>query len=142
MENSGHSNIIPPKHGEIRNPNGRPKGLRNRKTIYRELLEMAASAKFNKTQSLDILGEEGGAVSQATIGDQIAAAVVIAALKGDLNAAREAMDSAHGKLTDKLDNSHSFVKMDSVEVNVGDKKRAALNFDIGSAPLHEAKEEE
>ncbi len=140
MENKGHSNIIPPKHGEIRNPNGRPKGLRNRKTIYRELLEMAASAKFNKIQSYDILGEDGGDVSQSTIGDQIAAAVVIAALKGDINAAREAMDSAHGKIADKLDNRHSFNQMPTVEAGVGDKK-APLSFDIGENPANEADEE-
>jgi hypothetical protein len=29
-------NLIPPKPGEVRNPNGRPKGSKNRSTIARK----------------------------------------------------------------------------------------------------------
>ncbi len=36
--NAGASNLIPPVQGEVRNPNGRPKGVPNRKTILNYLL--------------------------------------------------------------------------------------------------------
>jgi hypothetical protein len=38
-------NIIPPQHGEVRNPNGRPKGSKNRSTIARKWLETIQSQR-------------------------------------------------------------------------------------------------
>jgi hypothetical protein len=37
MANEQH--LIPPKHGEIRNPNGRPKGVKNKLTQLRKLIK-------------------------------------------------------------------------------------------------------
>lgn len=34
-----NGNLIPPKKGEVRNPNGKPKGTRNLSTIIKGLLE-------------------------------------------------------------------------------------------------------
>ncbi len=47
----GHDNLIPAKKGEVRNPNGRPRGARDVKTIIRE-----AMMKIGQTQGMT--GEE------------------------------------------------------------------------------------
>lgn len=61
---------------------GRPKGARNRSTIYR--------------QHLEALGKKGQVV------DDIVLAAIDKALTGDINALKELMDSGYGKNPDKL----------------------------------------
>ena len=61
---------------------GRPKGARNRSTIYREHLEK--------------LGKKGQVV------DDIVLAAIDKALSGDINALKELMDSGYGKVADKV----------------------------------------
>lgn len=61
---------------------GRPKGSRNRSTIYRQHLEK--------------LGKKGQVV------DDIVLAAIDKALTGDINALKELMDSGYGKNPDKL----------------------------------------
>ena len=79
-----NGNMIPPVKGEIRNPNGRPKGSRNRSTIVREMLEaLHASGRPNV--------------------DAMTAAIVNKALNGDVMAWDKLMDSGYGKITDKTD---------------------------------------
>jgi hypothetical protein len=51
-------NIIPPQHGEVRNPNGRPKGSKNRSTIARKWLETIQSAKNPITGEDEKLSQE------------------------------------------------------------------------------------
>lgn len=133
---------------------GRPKGSRNRSTIYRELIEQAALAAVNKKQAQALSGDdvkEGEEIelNQQTIADQVAAAVLIKALGGDIPAAREVMDSAHGKLTDKIEQTGNFSRMGRVTTSVttgeGDQretKSTELEFDVGLPPAHESKEEE
>jgi ATP/maltotriose-dependent transcriptional regulator MalT len=87
-------NIIPPVHGEIRNPKGRGKGVRNRATIYREVLELAAKANGI---TLDTLPPD------ADMATAIAYSIAMKAYHdGDVPAAREAFDSAFGKNADVL----------------------------------------
>jgi len=73
-------------HGFHLNPEninlaGKPKGARNRRTIYREHLEK--------------MGKNGQVV------DDIVLAAIARALKGDMNAVKELMDSGYGKVPDK-----------------------------------------
>ncbi len=75
-------NLIPAKPGEIRNPNGKPKGTRNRSTIVREWLEMQKDGEPNI--------------------DRVMRALIKKASDGDVPAIREALDSAYGKNPDKL----------------------------------------
>ncbi len=138
----GNGNLIPPKKGEVRNPKGRGKGVRNRQTIFKEMLERVAFKEITKKQSTE-LSQDGELIEQGTVADQVAAAVLIQALKGDIPAAREIMDSGYGKLTDKLDNLHSFTAMGRVTATLStgegeeEKEAIALSFDVGGDPLHD-----
>ena len=86
-------NIIPPKPGEVRNPNGRPKGSRNRSTIAREWLEMEMQQNNPITKQKE----------KMQVQDAVTLALIGKALKGDVAAFRELMDSAYGKLINNLD---------------------------------------
>ena len=83
-------NLIPAKKGEIRNPKGRGKGARNRKTIVREWLMVEQKFKNPLTGQEEIL-------SQADI---MTLAIISKARKGDVAAFRELMDSGFGKNTE------------------------------------------
>ena len=82
MANPG--NLKPIQPGEVRNPNGRPKGSLNRSTIVKEIL----------------LGLH---VSGVTNAEAATIAVLEKALSGDTTAWEKLMDSGFGKLTDKTD---------------------------------------
>ena len=83
-------NLIPAKKGEIRNPKGRGKGARNRKTIVREWLMVEQEIKNPITGTVETL-------SQADI---MTLSLISKARKGDVAAFRELMDSGFGKNTD------------------------------------------
>ena len=75
------------------NPNGRPKGLRNRSTIVREWLETTYK-KINP-----ITGQN----ETLQIQDHLVISLIGKALKGDVQAFRELFDSGHGKVSELLD---------------------------------------
>jgi uncharacterized protein DUF5681 len=75
--------IRPWVKGQSGNPKGRPPGIRNRSTIYREWLECKATDQADGDKS-----------------DQIARSLIEKACKGDIEAAREIFDSAFGKLAE------------------------------------------
>jgi hypothetical protein len=85
--NAGHANLIPASPGEVRNPSGRPKGSRNRSTIVREILDLMHES-----------GQTYEYVSTKAVAEKAAA--------GDVTAWDKLMDSAHGKLSDKIDLDH------------------------------------
>jgi Family of unknown function (DUF5681) len=103
--------LKPFKSGQEWNGNaeGRPKGSRNRSTIVREWLEAKATD------------------GEGQIADQLVRALIKKAAQGDVAAFKELMDSGFGKLTDKVENQHSFTAMG--RVMVGTK---ALEFDVGN----------
>lgn len=78
----GIEHLTPYPPGISGNPAGKPKGARNRQTIYREHLE--------KT------GKSGQVV------DDIILAAIDKALTGDITALKELMDSGYGKVADKV----------------------------------------
>ena len=139
---ANNENLIPPKKGEIRNPNGRPKGLKNRQTLVREMLEKAAVKKFKGAQD-EAFGEDVGV---NTIQEQIIASLVLKAISGDVAATKELLDSGYGKLTEKIDNTHDYKKMESVEVKMvgdsGKEEAASLDFNVGGEALHDKIEAE
>jgi hypothetical protein len=74
------------KKGEVTNPNGRPKGSKNRSTIVRELLEYASKQKNVLTGEEETLTQE----------QAITLAMLLKAGKGDVNAYKALMDSSYG----------------------------------------------
>ena len=79
-------NLNPAIKGEVRNPNGRPKGSKNRSTIVKELLEFASSQKNVLTGEQETLTQE----------QAITLAMLLKAGKGDVNAYKALMDSCYG----------------------------------------------
>ena len=86
-------NIKPPKKGEVRNPNGRGKGVRNRSTIVKEWLSVEQSIKNPITSETEVLSQS----------DIMTLALISKARKGDVAAYKELMDSAFGKVQNTLD---------------------------------------
>lgn len=75
------------------NPNGRPKGLRNRSTIVREWLE----ATYKKVNPIT------GQQETLPIHDHLVISLIGKALKGDVQAFRELFDSGYGKVSELID---------------------------------------
>ena len=83
-------NLIPAQKGDVRNPNGRPLGSKNRATILREMAAFTMNGK-----SLD--GQE----IKATAEEFTMMALVRKAIEGDIMAIKEIQDTLYGKITDK-----------------------------------------
>lgn len=91
----GYKNLIPPVKGEIRNPNGRPLGAKNTKTILKRFLNLEMKQKNPFTQE-----DEKMSVLELMNLKQIANA-----LEGDLNAYKEIINRHEGLLTTKIDHT-------------------------------------
>jgi hypothetical protein len=83
---ANEQNLKPFEKGNNANPNGRPKGSRNRSTIVKELLEFASSQKNVLTGEQETLTQE----------QAITLAMLLKANKGDVNAYKALMDSCYG----------------------------------------------
>jgi hypothetical protein len=88
---------IPPKaaqftKGKSGNPKGKPKGARSRSTIARQWLEVEQDVKNPLTGQSERLQQQ----------DLMTLALIKKARAGDVNAFRELMDSAYGKLNQTL----------------------------------------
>ena len=79
-------NLIPAKKGEVRNPNGRPKGAKNRSTIARQWLEVNQSLKNPLTGEQELMSQE----------DLMTLAIIKKAREGDVAAYKALMDSGYG----------------------------------------------
>ena len=80
-------NLIPAQKGEIRNPNGRPKGVPNSKTRLLRLLELV------QIKNNPITGEK----EEFSVAEQLDLVVLQKAFKGDLKAYQELMDRLEGR---------------------------------------------
>ena len=87
------ANLIPPEKGEIRNPNGRPLGSKNTKTILERFLNLEMKQKNPFTQEMEDMS-----VLELMNLKQIANA-----LEGDLQAFKEIIDRHEGKVIAKTD---------------------------------------
>jgi hypothetical protein len=86
-------NNKPFKKGQSGNPNGRPKGKRNRSTLVREWLEVSQKVK----------NPISGVTEELEQQDIMTLALIKKAREGDVQAYRELMDSAHGKVIQTTD---------------------------------------
>ena len=89
-KNPNIENLKSFKKGDHGNPNGRPKGVKNRSTILKKWIEVNAKVKNPVTKQ-----EEGG-----TVEDLITIALITKALAGDVQAIKEINDTLYGKLTE------------------------------------------
>ncbi len=79
-------NLKPFEKGESGNPNGRPKGSRNRSTIARYWLEVNQKLKNPITGEDETMSQE----------DLITLSIIKKARDGDVNAYKALMDSGYG----------------------------------------------
>ena len=79
-------NLKPAQKGEVRNPNGRPKGSKNRSTIARQWLEVNQSLKNPLTGEQETMSQE----------DLMTLALIKKAREGDVAAYKALMDSGYG----------------------------------------------
>lgn len=106
-------NIIPPKPGEVRNPNGKPKGTKNRSTIARKWLEVMQDTKNPLTGDLEKLSQE----------DLITLAMIHKARKGDVGAYKQLMDSGFGMPTQQIDVTTEKPIFNGINLDVADHNR-------------------
>ena len=107
MEGRNGGTLKPFEKGESGNPNGRPKGTRNRSTIAKQWLEVSQKIKN------PITGKEENLEQQ----DIMTLALIKKARNGDVSAYKELMDSAYGKIVQPTDIT---TKGDSLNViNIG-----------------------
>jgi len=85
--------LIPFKKGQSGNPNGRPKGSRNRSTIVKEVLQMLSK------EDNPLTGQEEWLTNE----QRMTISILLKALKGDVNAYKALMDSAYGTAKDTVD---------------------------------------
>lgn len=86
-------NLIPAKKGEIRNPNGKPKGVLNSKTRLLRLLQLTQKKKNFVT----------GEIEEFTVAEEMDMVQILKALKGDINAYKEILDRLEGKSKSQID---------------------------------------
>lgn len=102
---ANEENLIPFEKGKSGNPNGRPKGSRNRSTIVRQWLEVKETIKNPITQEMEELEQ----VDIITLG------LIKKARKGDVQAFRELMDSGFGKILQEVHNVNSEMSYDEAK---------------------------
>jgi hypothetical protein len=90
---ANEQNLIPAKKGEVRNPNGKPKGIPNTKTRLQRLLAL--------TQ--DMTNPVTGVKEGFTVAEQMDLAQIIAARKGDTRAYNAIVDRLEGKAAQSMD---------------------------------------
>jgi len=101
-------NIIPPKKGEpSRNPKGRGKGVPNRSTILKKWLSV----------NIDVTRPDSGKKENMQLSDAITLSIIQKALKGDVAAYKEIMDSVFGKTIEKIEHQIKDVKQLNISYN-------------------------
>jgi hypothetical protein len=85
-------NIIPPKKGEIRNPNGKPKGRLNDATIFKKYASIMQKAENGLTGEIEDLDQA----------EQVVIAHILEAKKGNIQAIEKLYDRLYGKVPDRI----------------------------------------
>lgn len=101
--------------GQSGNPNGRPKGSRNRSTIARQWLEAIEKVKNPLTQQTEELSQE----------DIMTLALINKARKGDVNAYKALMDSGYGAPTQFVESENVNINKNIIQLGQGIKPNEA-----------------
>tara|TARA_R110000751_G_scaffold292927_1_gene400375 strand:- start:2002 stop:2343 length:342 start_codon:yes stop_codon:yes gene_type:complete len=107
-ENKGHGNLVPPKKGEVRNPKGKPKGTKNKSTIFKEML----ASKLN---------------GDLTVEQELVTKLYEAMQSGDLKAIDLILNGAYGKDKQVVDNTNVNINKN---VELSEEERVALIKDL------------
>lgn len=140
--------MTPWKKGQSGNPKGRGKGVKNRSTIYRAVLDQVVHPDMLKKMAENFGLAEGTELTKdMTLGELVALSVTLkAAQTGSDTAAREAFDSAYGKITDKVESTMRVTQMGRVSTKKTVTERTVdgsasektveedMVFDIGDDP--------
>jgi hypothetical protein len=102
--------------GESGNPNGRPKGSRNRSTIARKWLEVNQSLKNPLTGENETMSQE----------DLMTLALIKKARDGDTNAYKALMDSGYGAPIQQIEQTNTEIDLSGLTT---DELRDLLNED-------------
>jgi hypothetical protein len=84
------------KKGETLNPNGRPKGSKNRSTIAKKWLEVEQDLKNPLTSEVERMSQE----------DLMTLALIKRAREGDVNAYKALMDSGYGSPLQQIEQTN------------------------------------
>ena len=90
---ANEQNLIPAQKGEVRNPNGKPKGVLNSKTRLLRLLELVTRTKNPVT----------GEMEDFTVAEQLDMKIIAKAMKGDIRAYQEILDRLEGRAKQTTD---------------------------------------
>ena len=110
---ANEENLTPFQKGTVPNPNGRPKGSKNRSTIARKWLEVMQDTKNPITGELEKLSQE----------DLITLAMIHKARKGDVGAYKQLMDSGFGMPTQQIDVTTEKPIFNGINLDVADHNR-------------------
>ena len=92
--------------GQSGNPNGRPKGSRNRSTLVEKWLKVKIKVPNLNTETGIKTFESLKDELNITLEDAIILALIQKAQSGDVAAIKEIQDTLHGKITDKSEIEH------------------------------------
>ena len=99
---ANEQNLIPAKKGEIRNPNGKPKGTRHLSTIIRNIMEDIDWSKTNLKNKDEVQAKYG------TKGwDALTYVAVTKAMAGDPQAMKWLAENGYGKQVDITSNGET-----------------------------------
>jgi hypothetical protein len=105
---SGKGQIEPRwKKGESGNPNGRPKGSKNRSTIARYWLAIEQDLKNPLTGDTETMSQE----------DLMTLALIKKAREGDTNAYKALMDSSYGAPVQQVDQTQTNIDLSNLSTD-------------------------
>jgi hypothetical protein len=96
--------------GESGNPNGRPKGSKNRSTIARQWLEVNQNLKNPLTGENETMSQE----------DLMTLALIKKAREGDVSAYKELMNSAYGSPVQQIEQTNIEQPIFNIDANIND----------------------
>lgn len=100
-------NNKPFKKGQSGNPNGRPKGRKNRSTIARYWLEVNQSLKNPLTGDNETMSQE----------DLMTLALIKKAREGDVHAYKALMDSGYGAPVQQIEQTQTTVDLSNLSTD-------------------------
>jgi len=101
MEGKNGGTLKPFEKGESGNPNGRPKGSKNRSTIARHWLQVNQNLKNPLTGQEETMSQE----------DLMTLALIKKAREGDVNAYKALMDSGYGAPVQQIEQTNTDIDL-------------------------------